>query len=327
MEARSPIETGSDASDLGPEFYECKTFMTGVLLAGLDEARVTKAVIAGVDEESQATLLLRRRKDVTAADDDLQERKEAYRARMTELDAVEGRLNEKRLAMQATVDKFRPFLEENAQKCEKAAKKERAELASLARIEVDIKAVSAESAALQEEWSVAEVEGAMLRRYAEFLRDVANESSANGLPETFEDPRDILARHATLLETNRDLHRQAAAVDAALTSLRREHSEMQSSLRERALMLSAQQATQARELDRVQGRIAEAQAAVNSAEAGRLLAKTTWGNVVASLRNLYRRTEDTAPHTTFQQLPGEDSSCEHRHHGTGAGLLSLADVT
>lgn len=262
----------------------------------------------GVDAASQATLLLRRRKAVSDAEAELSARKEATRARMAELDERAARLAAKRGALVATAQRFAGFVAESALKADKAASRERTELLAAARLDAELERVGAEVARAHAALATADADHAHLRRGADYLASVTLASEGGG--PCFEDAREIVSRYAALADSNRDLHAQAAASEAALAELRQRHAALARSLQDRALQAACQQSQQAKALDAAQERIAAAQARADGDDAQRLAARLTWGALQASLRNIYHRVVATAPPNSVGRLQG---ACVRAH--------------
>jgi hypothetical protein len=196
-----------------------RTFLTDALLKGL-EASTTATTTAtrtpvGVDAQSQATLLLLRRKEARLAGDELEAAAAAHAAATARLDEREAALAARARAQQATAARFRPFLEEGAAKCERAARRERADVAAAAALDADIGGARADIARAQGDWAAVEADACRLRRYADYLADVkaeadgvggggvsdgpaaaagASSSSSSSSAERFDDVRDILRR-------------------------------------------------------------------------------------------------------------------------------------
>ena len=198
MSSATTASRADEADGLEEQQWKGRTFITETLLKGLDAVGGLdgRAAVAGVDEQTQAIMLLRKRKDAKTMDEALNATKEDHRQRMRFLDKREEQLSEKLRSLQATVAKFRPFIEENDAKVDKAARKERSEAASISKLEHDIGAVNAETVRMQEDWLLVERDLAHLQQYAGYLQEVKAEAEAgsSGAAERFQDLRDILAR-------------------------------------------------------------------------------------------------------------------------------------
>ena len=140
----SRVENEDDSE----EGWRGRTFITETLLNTLDAVGGLdgRAAVAGVDEQTQATMLLRKRKDARTVDEALVATKEDHTHRMTALDKREAKLAAKIKAMQETIAKFRPFTEENDAKVDKASRKERSEATAADKLQQDIAGVNAEIA-------------------------------------------------------------------------------------------------------------------------------------------------------------------------------------
>jgi len=86
--------------------------ITGPGADEMDDLDALKAAVAGTNMESQATLMLRKRKDMRMVEEALEAVKSEYRDRMTRLADRQGRFEEKQRALQEMVTKFKPFIEE-----------------------------------------------------------------------------------------------------------------------------------------------------------------------------------------------------------------------
>lgn len=81
-------------------------------LASAEDADILKHAVAGTTEETQATLLLKRRKDMRMVDEALEAVKQQFKLRMERLAERQALFEEKQKAMQDMVAKFKPFIEE-----------------------------------------------------------------------------------------------------------------------------------------------------------------------------------------------------------------------
>lgn len=84
----------------------------GSAAAAADESFLAFKSTAGVTEENQATLLLKKRKDMRMVEDALEVVKREFRERMERLAERQLRFEEKQRGLQEMVAKFKPFLAE-----------------------------------------------------------------------------------------------------------------------------------------------------------------------------------------------------------------------
>jgi hypothetical protein len=77
-----------------------------------EDVEILKNVVAGTTEETQATLLLKRRKDMRMVDEALEAVKQQFKLRMERLAERQARFEDKQCSMQEMVAKFKPFIEE-----------------------------------------------------------------------------------------------------------------------------------------------------------------------------------------------------------------------
>lgn len=253
-----PPEVGDVCSDSAADaapLFRGRTHVTDALLKGLGAptaaasgaaATTTTAAPVGVDAQSQATLLLRKRKEARLAGEELAAAVAAHAAATVTLDAREAALAARAQAQQATAARFRPFLDESAAKCERSARRERADVAAAASLDGDIAAARADIARAQADWAAVEADAGRLRRYADYLADVkakadgvvggegAHGVGAGGVAvgagsaggggaswpsgERFDDVREILSRWVATGRATRVYLAAAWCVTFALTS-------------------------------------------------------------------------------------------------------------
>lgn len=149
-----------------------------------------KQALTGTSKESQATILLKKRKDMRMVEDALETVKREFRERMERLSERQLRFEEKQKALQDMVAKFKPFIEENDNKRSRADRKAAEEAAGRARIEVEISFLARELETIKNENAALERRINRLKRYALYLEAVIAHSSSF----FFESPSDVLAR-------------------------------------------------------------------------------------------------------------------------------------
>jgi chromosome segregation ATPase len=182
-----------------------------------------EALVSGVNQISQSTLLLKKMKEMHEVDDSLDYMKEQYKNRMEACDERQREFERRQAEMKDQVTKFEKFIQENDSKRQRAEMKMRQER-SLYRqksrehekLREDLARVSAERDALIEQLKD-------LQKYESYLEDVVHLEGDSSFEETW----DLLNRHKTLKSANADLMQQvskkerAGAWDGGWSGLRR----------------------------------------------------------------------------------------------------------
>jgi len=172
---------------------------------GLD---ALKGTVAGTTEETQATLLLRKRKDMRMVEDALDAVKKEFKERMMKLSDRQLRFEEKQRALQEMVSKFKPFIEEvrregewgglearapprlgdgsvqNDAKRTRAQAKEAAEKAARGRLEGDVERALGELRAARDDKDAIEQHMMRLKRVSAWASATPLHAAATQPPPT-----------------------------------------------------------------------------------------------------------------------------------------------
>ena len=167
-----------------------------------DEIGELEALVSGVTQTSQSTLLLKKRKEMREVDDALDFMKEEFQTRMDACEERQKEFERKQTGMKEQVAKFEKFIQENDAKRQRAEMKAKNERKALEQNEAKIKQLQEDLRKdnMSKEKSESELE--KLKRYHEYL-DSAVEYSG----EEYEEIGDILNRYKTLVDANIDLKR------------------------------------------------------------------------------------------------------------------------
>lgn len=297
--------------DAGAAAGAAVTFMTEAPLTL--EAPVQATV--GSSDESQATLLLKKRKDMRMLEDALETVKKEFASRMGQLAEAQARFEEKQRALQEMVSKFKPFVEENDAKRERALLKAKNEVGARERIESEIERLTGDLARQRGEKDAIANDIAALRKYAKYLEDVMSAAARGhgGVAESFESVQDVLARYGTLLNTNKDLHTQATRTTAELEALRTTVSTLQKRMRDTSLVAGSSTQEHVKRLELARATVSDLTAAREFAESDLRRTRAAAGQTDSSIRNLFARVIATAPPNSLPNLT---------LHNVAAALLS-----
>lgn len=183
-----------------------------------DEINELEALVSGVTQTSQSTLLLKKKKEMREVSDALTYMKQQYLERMKACDESQTAFERKQLDMKEQVVKFEKFIQENDAKRQRAeirGKDERRKMEEkqeeLNNLMLELRRAEAEREKLQNELN-------RLNRYKEYL-DATVEGAGD---EGIEQIEDILNRLTTLENANQDLMDQVSLNDANTDDIRNE---------------------------------------------------------------------------------------------------------
>ena len=177
-----------------------------------------EALVSGVNQISQSTLLLKKMKEMHEVDDSLDYMKEQYKNRMEACDERQREFERRQAEMKDQVTKFEKFIQENDSKRQRAEMKMKQERQLYRqkskeheKLHQDLARISAERDAL-----IGNLK--KLQKYESYLEDVVH----MGDDSTFEETWDLLNRHKTLKSANADLMQQVQEGEHAIDGLRGE---------------------------------------------------------------------------------------------------------
>ena len=171
-----------------------------------------EALVAGVTQTTQSTLLLKKRKEMREVDDALDFMKEEFRKRMDACGERQVEFEKRKREMKESVTKFEKFIKENESKRKRAEAKLKAE--QKAREQYMEKGREQRKLLNQyvEDSRKLEKRLTSLLRYQSYLDSVIAPGSNDN---DFEDIGEVLSRYQTLETANRDLQRHQAEGEAS----------------------------------------------------------------------------------------------------------------
>jgi len=167
-----------------------------------DEIGELEALVSGVTQTSQSTLLLKKRKEMREVDDALDFMKEEFQTRMDACEERQKEFERKQTGMKEQVAKFEKFIQENDAKRQRAEMKAKNERKALEQNEAKIQQLKADLNEDNKSKRKSECELEKLKKYQEYL-----DSAVDFSGEEYEEIGDILNRYKTLVDANVDLKR------------------------------------------------------------------------------------------------------------------------
>jgi len=165
------------------------------------EINALEALVSGVNQVSQSTLLLKKKKEMHEVDDALDFMKEEYRQRVDACEQRQRKFEKRQSDMKDQVTKFEKFIQENDSKRQRADAKAKGEHRLLDAKELEQKRATTDLVSLERERERQILQLGKLRKYAEYLERTVESAE----DETAEEIWDLLNRHTTLRSANVDL--------------------------------------------------------------------------------------------------------------------------
>ena len=182
-----------------------------------------EALVAGVTQTTQSTLLLKKRKEMREVDDALDFMKEEFRKRMDAVTERQIEFEKRKKEMKESVTKFEKFIKENEAKRKRAETKLKTE--QKAR-EGYMDKEKEQRSALNEfviDSKKLEERLHLLLRYQSYLESVIAPGSNDN---DFEDIGEVLSRYQTLLTANRDLQNHQSRGESDFDTERNNNAQM-----------------------------------------------------------------------------------------------------
>ena len=183
-----------------------------------DEIGELEALVSGVTQTSQSTLLLKKRKEMREVDDALDFMKEEFAHRMNACEERQRDFQRKQNDMKEQVTKFEKFIQENDAKRSRADMKAKGERKACEKHEVDLKkkllGLDKDRSVKQEKDSELE----KLKKYRYYLESTVEACE----DDEYEEIADVLNRFSTLKDANDDLQELVTKGELEMDNLRGE---------------------------------------------------------------------------------------------------------
>jgi hypothetical protein len=178
-------------------------------------------LLAGATQTSQATQLLKKRKEMREVDDSLDLMKKDFKKRMDECEERRLQFELRQAKLREQVLKFEKFIQENDSKRQRAELKAKHERKIYEDKCKELALLQLKYQELLDSQKVFHNELNKKIRYREFLERLVEEGD-----EGYEEIGDILNRHTTLVDANKDLLTHSADREHAVDQLRHRYQQL-----------------------------------------------------------------------------------------------------
>ena len=183
-----------------------------------DYAGELEALVSGVSQTSQSTLLLKKRKEMREVDDALDFMKEEFKARMETCDQRQRQFEAKQKEMKDSVYKFEKFIQENDAKRKRADIKCKAEQKQRELLEEKLSDKRTVMRSAEEDMVRKRKEVSKHLIYQRYLEAVTEVSDGE-----YMEISELLNRHKTLGEAYKDVKQQVDAGEMDMDKYRAEN--------------------------------------------------------------------------------------------------------
>lgn len=266
-----------------------------------------EALVAGVTQTTQSTLLLKKRKDMREVDDALDFMKEEFKKRMERCEERQRDFDKSKREMHDQVQKFVKFISENDAKFKRAQAKLAAEKSAREGYEKKeqeererLNSYVRESEALAHK-----LQG--LLRYQSYLESVIAPGSNDN---DFEDIGEVLNRYQTLNTANQDLQQHQADGEAEFDQERTANAHMLEKTQNDILVKNSRIHEKQKQVEQLKKRTAALQSRIETMEQTKKATKTEYGQVVMSIKNLHNRCCSSLVYTKVPPLAADEKSNE-----------------
>lgn len=251
--------------------------------------------LIGIDFESQATLRLKKMKEGREIADTLEEARSRFRRRMEHLDARERANKVKKEELETMLKNLQPLVDENDRKVNKAKARLVVETTARNHVDADVARLYNDLQTAKAECIESEALTHELQRYSRFLHQAVDMSNSDAKGLHFSSVSDLLARHATFLQTNKDLSSQADKAGLELESLRSKTSMEVSVSRTRQLDLASRLERMRARIEILNREAAELDGIEEAQLADAEENMRIWTATANAVDNLFLRIESTTP--------------------------------
>ena len=249
-----------------------------------DDVGELEALVSGVTQTSQSTLLLKKRKEMREVDDALEFMKEEYATRMQACEERQRDFERKQNEMKDQVARFEKFIQENDAKLKRAKQKAAAEQKACKQCEGKIAELTTQAGSLSQSKAekIAEVE--RLLKFRTYL-----ERTVEASEEQYPESDDILSRHKTLEEANEDLQERVNSGSVEMDRARADLADLQRESTTKVLVMNSRVDAANKELEQRRGELQDLSEKIELAANHSNSVSTRLGQVELSIRNIYGR--------------------------------------
>ena len=278
-----------------------------------EETQALEALVSGVNQISQSTLLLKKKKEMHEVDDALDFMKEEYKMRIEACEQRQRKFERRQADMKEQVTKFEKFIQENDSKRQRADMKAKGEHRVLDQKELEQRRQTQELEALELERTRQIEQLEKLRKYKEYLERTVESAE----DETAEEIWDLLNRHTTLRNANVDLMDQVQQGDVLMDDLRSKMEALKLKTQSATLVQNSQIHAKQKHLEALRARTKKQDdQKLTQEERVKDVTRET-AQIVLAVRNLYNRCLATM-HTRVVPINFSDEpntpAAERLHH-------------
>lgn len=248
-----------------------------------------RACLAGMEEESQSTLLLKKEREDWGVQEELESTRQRVKDRLRDCRAKKAIFERKQAELRETVGKNEQFIRDTDAKIEKAEKKAREETQLMKQRLEELEMQNRLRDRLLEEKNQEMKIIAQNAQYKKYLESVVQENE-----EEYEgEIENLLNRHQTLEQGNIELQNHNAQVNARLDRRREELARDVAKLQNEQLMMNSELHGDQMKLERLRGERAELENKLTSAIEGRELKESHVGIITMAIEQLYQRAQQS----------------------------------
>ena len=249
-----------------------------------DEIAELEALVSGVNQISQSTLLLKKKKEMHEVDDALDFMKEEYKTRIEACEERQREFERRQSDMKEQVTKFEKFIQENDSKRQRAEMKARQEEKQKHQKDEELRRLQSEHDEAEKERDDLIAQLKTLRKYKEYLERTVEHEDGD-----YEELWDLINRHKTLINANRDLMDTVRVGDGEMDDLRTELMNLQLDIQTKALSGNSRIHELQVKLEKLRGEVKKHSDDKETKEERVKDVNRETGQVVLAIRNLYHR--------------------------------------
>ena len=289
------------------------TFLTAVQPAPFDDYVTDdigelEALVAGVTQTTQSTLLLKKRKEMREVDDALDFMKDEFRKRMEACDERQREFEKKQRGMKEQVTRFEKFIQENDAKRKRAEKKAQDGRAKGEKLEKNkddwvekLEQVRKETATMRDKLG-------RLVRYQAFLQSIVDRSHGD---HDYAEILDIVNRYRTLRLANEDLQQSQSMAEVNVDEERSANSNELTKTQNFILVQNSDIHAKQNEIEKLKQNNTDLEARIEENAKRSASSKKDSGQIVMSIKNLLNRCGSATTKRTKPKIPKIEANEKH----------------
>ena len=281
------------------------TFLTAVQPAPFDDYATDdvgelEALVAGVTQTTQSTLLLKKRKEMREVDDALEFMKDEFRKRMEACDDRQREFEKKQRGMKEQVTRFEKFIQENDAKRKRAEKKALDEKNKGEKLEISKVEWLDKLETVRRDTKVMQEKLGRLLRYQAFLQTIVDRSLGDN---DYNEISDIVNRYRTLRLANEDLQGSQLEAEKKVDEERANNSSELTKTQNSILVQNSDIHAKQNEIESLKQSNADLDATIEENAKRSASSKKDSGLVIMSIKNLLNRCGTATTRKTKPKIP------------------------